>query len=93
MEHHAVCDRKFPTMCKACLSEGQVSNTMTYQVGALLKLDQADPELSSEQDATSLALRESDVDQNTPFGVWTGQEHGSELLAIAYQGTLFKQAY
>jgi len=63
--------------------------TITYQVGALLSIDAADPELSSLQDATATALRESDVDQNQPFGVWTGQEHGSEMVAIAYQGYLF----
>jgi hypothetical protein len=63
--------------------------TITCQVGALLTLDEADPELPSLQDATAIALRESDVDQNTPYGVWTGQEHGSELVAIAYQGYLF----
>lgn len=62
----------------------------TYQVGELLSIDNADPELPSLQEATALALRESDIDQKVPFGVWTGQEHGSELVAIAYQGYLFK---
>lgn len=66
---------------------------LTYQVGALLNLDPADPELPCLQDATAIALRESDTDQRIPFGVWTGQDHGSELVAIAFQGYLFKQAH
>lgn len=63
--------------------------SISYQVGALLSLDAADPELPTLQDSTATALRESDIDQKQPFGVWTGQEHGSELVAIAYQGYLF----
>lgn len=67
--------------------------TITYQVGALLSLDDADPELPSRQAAIATALRESDVDQKQPFGVWTGQAHGSELVAIAYQGNLFASTH
>jgi hypothetical protein len=63
--------------------------SITYQVGRLLAVDEADPELPSLHDATSAALRESDIDQSTPYGVWTGQDHGSELVAIAYQGDLY----
>jgi hypothetical protein len=66
---------------------------MTYQVGKLLQLDEADPELPSLQDATAAALRESDIDHAMPYGVWTGQDHGSELVAIAYQGYLFNSTH
>lgn len=62
---------------------------ITYQVGKLLHLDNLDPELPSLQAATAVALCESDTDDRTPFGVWTGQTHGSELVAIAYQGYLY----
>lgn len=64
--------------------------SVTYQVGALINWKTSDSELPTLQDATAIALRDSDVDQNAPYGVWTGQDHGSELVAIAYQGTLFK---
>lgn len=66
---------------------------ITYQVGALLSIGLTDPELPSLQDATAIALRDSDVDQRQPFGVWTGQNHGSELVAIAYQGCLFSSTH
>ena len=39
----------------------------------------------------ALALAESNRDQTNAFGVWTGQDHGSELMAIAYQGELFRK--
>lgn len=64
--------------------------SITYQVGHLTNIDDADPELGSEQSAIELALSESTRDDSNPYGVWTGQEHGSELVAIAYQGQLFR---
>lgn len=30
-----------------------------------------------------------DADWNSPVGVWTGQQHGSELVEIWYQGMQF----
>ncbi|WP_199033342.1 hypothetical protein [Ralstonia sp. ASV6] len=64
---------------------------MTYQVGNLLAFDPADPELDDEGQAMALAVSESDRDRERAFAVWTGQEHGSELIAIAYQGELFRK--
>jgi hypothetical protein len=61
----------------------------TYQVGELINRKTNDPEFTTLQDATATALRDSDIDPFTVYGVWTGQDHGSELVAIAYQGTLF----
>jgi hypothetical protein len=39
----------------------------------------------------ALARLESERDDKKAFGVWTGQEHGSELVAIAYQGEVFRR--
>lgn len=64
--------------------------SLTYQVGRLTHIDPADPQLPDEKAAHDLALAESRRDENCPFGVWTGQDHGSELVAIAYQGQLFR---
>jgi len=63
----------------------------TYQVGHLLNIDPADPELDDEHKAKELAMAESEREHTSAFGVWTGQDHGSELIAIAYQGELFRK--
>ncbi len=65
--------------------------TTTYQVGRLIEIDAADPKLSDETAALKLAVSESIRDETTAFGVWTGQDHGSELVAIAYMGELFRK--
>jgi hypothetical protein len=64
---------------------------MTYQVGELTNFDPADPELAGEHQAIALALSESNRDEKRTFAVWTGQNHGSELIAIAYQGEVFRK--
>lgn len=61
-----------------------------YQVGHLTRIDQADPELASETAAIQLAISESRRDETSPYGIWTGQDFGSELVALAYQGQLFR---
>ncbi len=61
-----------------------------YQVGHLTKIDPANPELSSGTAAIELAISESRRDQTSPYGIWTGQDSGSELVAMAYQGQLFR---
>lgn len=65
--------------------------SMTFQVGNLLRIDPADPELLDEKSAVALAVRESNRDDAKVFAVWTGQEHGSELVALAYQGDVFRK--
>ncbi|CAB3754320.1 hypothetical protein [Paraburkholderia humisilvae] len=64
---------------------------ITFQVGELTNFDPADPEIAEEQGAIALALRESRQYESRIFAVWTGQDHGSELIAIAYQGEIFKK--
>ena len=64
--------------------------TIKFQVGHLTKIDPADPQLDSEAAAIDLAISESRRDDSSPYGIWTGQEDGSELVAIAYQGQLFR---
>lgn len=63
---------------------------MAYQVGRLLDIDPADPGIADESQALRVARDESSRNADTPFGVWTGQDDGSELVAIAYQGQVFK---
>lgn len=64
---------------------------LTYQVGDLLNIDPADPEIPDEGRAVRLALAESGKDDKKAFGVWTGQNWGSELVAIAFMGELFRK--
>lgn len=64
---------------------------LTYQVGHLTNIDPADPELADQRKAIALAIAESDRDQASAFRVWTGQEHGSVLIGIAYQSELFRK--
>ncbi|WP_321820918.1 MULTISPECIES: hypothetical protein [unclassified Burkholderia] len=72
-------------------AEGRAGKTqaITYQVGDLLRIDPADPEFAEVGPAIALALSESTRDESRVYAVWTGQEHGSELIAIAYQGDVF----
>jgi len=62
----------------------------SWQVGELTRLDVADPELSSKEAAIEMARTESERNEDRVYGVWTGQDHGSELVAIAYQGEVFR---
>lgn len=63
---------------------------ITWQVGELTRLDVADPELPSNEAAIEMARTESARNEDRVYGVWTGQEHGSELVAIAYQNEVFR---
>lgn len=62
---------------------------MAYQVGRLLSIDPADPEIGDAQQAIRVARDESRRETTTPYGVWTGQDDGPELVAIAYRGQVF----
>lgn len=59
---------------------------MQYQVGDLMDFKEDDPVYEKLVIAQEMALKDSGI---FPVGVWTGQEHGSELIAIAYERELF----
>lgn len=60
-----------------------------YQVGSLQFFKPDDPEFESYADALNEAVNLSIDD--TAYGVWTGQQEGSELLAIVYGGEIFEK--
>jgi hypothetical protein len=64
--------------------------TLTFQVGLVTAIDPADPVIEDERKATLMALTESVRDETGVYGVWTGQEAGSDLLYIAHMGQLFR---
>lgn len=63
---------------------------VTWQVGELTRFDPADPELASKEEAIEMARIESRRHEERIYGVWTGQDHGSELVAIVYEGEVFR---
>lgn len=62
---------------------------ISYQVGDLFDFQDSDPEFEDWQAACAHALKLSDESDEVYIGVWTGQDDGSELKAIAYLGELF----
>ncbi len=60
-----------------------------YQVGSLLYYKQDDPTFEDREEAIDYAVDWS-VDDDA-YGVWAGQDEGSELLAIVYQGEVFEK--
>lgn len=57
-----------------------------YQVGYLIHFQKDDHEFDQLLDAVKYALEKSHL---CPFGVWTSQKDGSELMAIVYQDEIF----
>lgn len=67
---------------------------LKYQVGCLTEIKKNDPEFDSLDEAKLYAVKKSvkSEKENTlllPFGIWTGQDFGSELLYIAYGNQLY----
>lgn len=60
-----------------------------YQVGKLEYPESDDPNFESRKDAVASAVEKS-IDDSC-YAVWRGQEEGSELLAIIYQGEVFEK--
>jgi hypothetical protein len=65
--------------------------SLTYQVGHLNLPSFDDPEIEVAEQAMAHAVALSETRRNCTIAVWTGQEHGSELVAIAFQGELFRK--
>ena len=63
-----------------------------YQTGDIRHLSAHDPEHADRASAERDALARSARDPEGFFGVWRGQDEGSELLAIAHEGSLFRTA-
>lgn len=59
---------------------------MKYQSGNLRSPKQSDPEFDTYSEAFNHIKHESEIDAQ---GLWTGQQDGSELIAIVWEG----QAY
>jgi hypothetical protein len=70
---------------------GPAHPQITWQVGELIRFDPADPEFASLEAAIALARTESERSDKRVYGVWTGQDHGSELVAIVHQGEIFRK--
>jgi len=64
-----------------------------YQVGHITDFTDGDPEFDRVADAIEHAQKLSCESDNghaiQPYGVWTGQADGSELLHIVYGETVF----
>lgn len=73
--------------CSACRHSGRAG--ITYQIGALLDFRGSDIEVADLPAAHLQAGKLMDADWNSPVGIWTGQQHGSELVEIWYQGMQF----
>jgi hypothetical protein len=63
-----------------------------YQTGDIRDLRTDDPEHEDRASAEREALARSQRDPEGFFGVWRGQDEGSELLAIAHERVLFRAA-
>ncbi len=60
---------------------------MSYQVGHLIHFDKNDPTFETLEEAHIYAIEQSIDD--SPYGIWTSQEEGSELQAIAYGSQIY----
>ena len=62
---------------------------MKYQVGGLQYYKKDDPLFDTLEAAIKHAVQESYND--SPHGVWTDQDSGSELLVIVYMQEIFRK--
>jgi hypothetical protein len=63
-----------------------------YQTGDIRYLEDGDPVHSNREDAEQAAITLSRTDPDGFFGVWTGPDDGSELLAIVHAGRVYRGA-
>jgi hypothetical protein len=63
-----------------------------YQTGDIRFLEDSDPVHSNRAEAEQTAIARSRADPDGFFGVWTGPDDGSELLAIAHAGHVYRGA-
>ena len=74
--------------CSACRHSAQQETT--YPVGDLLDFRGTDIEVASLAAAHLESDRLMALDWERPVGIWTGHQHGSELVEIWYQGGQFR---
>lgn len=60
-----------------------------YQVGDLTEIRANDPLFSDETAALIYALAQQ-ARTGQPVGVWSAPDEGSELLAIVYEGAIYR---
>lgn len=61
-----------------------------YQTGDIRYLEDGDPVHSNRAEAEQAAIARSRADPDGFFGVWTGPDDGSELLAIVHAGRVYR---
>lgn len=61
---------------------------MRYQPGELVNPKEDDPTFNTYSEAFKHVQSKSDL---SPQGIWTGQEDGSELVAIIWEGMAYRQ--
>ena len=61
---------------------------MRYQSGSLTNPSEDDPEFDTYSEAFNHIALASD---KAPQGIWTGQNFGSELVAIVWEGMAYTQ--
>ena len=69
-----------------------MSHVVAYQVGDLTAFQANDPVFTGECayiQALTQALSRSVENQDTPYGLWTTPDDGSELLVIVHNGEVF----
>jgi hypothetical protein len=73
--------------------EKLVPRAKSYQVGDLHHYGKDDPVFDNWDDAVKHAFTEITGNGylDIAAGIWSGQDEGSELLAIVYQGEVFKK--
>jgi hypothetical protein len=62
---------------------------MKYQIGELLTPKSDDQEITELDEAEKMALAVSNLGYNRVQGIWTSQENGGHLVAIAFDGEVF----
>lgn len=60
-----------------------------YQVGHLIHYQPDDPTFETLEEAEQYVIREFKY-SDWPYGIWTGQDEGSELVAIYHDQKFFR---
>lgn len=63
--------------------------SMKYQVGNIPDISRDDPLFDDLDAAIKHALRQCHTDK--PYGIWTDQDNGGELLMIVYMWEIFRK--
>lgn len=61
-----------------------------YQVGDIQALNKGDPYYATFEEAEIAALKLNADGDNSFIGVWDMQDESGELIAIVYEGTVYR---